>query len=255
MNASTATLPPGATRALAKTELKLFLREPVGVFWTLAFPLAILIVMGSIHGARVADKDLGGVSVIATYVPILCCFALGMLTLNALPPVLAGYRERGVLRRLATTPVGAERVLGAQLAVYGSVAAIVVILVVAVARIAFSVGLPAEPLAFALVLVLTAAALFGLGLTIASAARTTRAANAVGAMSFFPLMFFAGLWIPRETMSPALRHISDGTPIGAAVASLRDASAGSWPTALHLGVLVAWAVVFGVAAIRLFRWE
>jgi ABC-2 type transport system permease protein len=46
------------------------------------------------------------VSILDSYVPILLAFVLAMIALNVLPPVLAGYREKRVLRRLSATPVG-----------------------------------------------------------------------------------------------------------------------------------------------------
>jgi hypothetical protein len=45
------------------------------------------------------------------------------------------------------------------------------------------------------------------------------------------------------------------TVITAAVPALTTAAEGSLPTALQLGTLAAWAVAFGLAAARFFRWE
>jgi ABC-2 type transport system permease protein len=69
------------------------------------------------------------------------------------------------------------------------------------------------------------------------------------------MMFFAGLWLPRAQMPPLLRHISDATPLGSAARAIGDTMAGHWPHALALGVMAAWAIACGAAAIRLFRWE
>ena len=74
------------------------------------------------------SKQLGGLTTLDAYVPILIAFVLAMLALNALPPVLAGYREKGILRRLSTTPVGAVRVLAAQLAIQLAVAVVTLVL-------------------------------------------------------------------------------------------------------------------------------
>jgi ABC-2 type transport system permease protein len=43
--------------------------------------------------------------------------------------------------------------------------------------------------------------------------------------------------------------------IATAVPALTSAAEGSWPTALQLGTLAAWAVALGLAAARFFRWE
>lgn len=247
--------PPGAFRRLTRTESTLFLREPAAVFWALAFPPLLLVVLGSLPSSRRPDPDFGGLRFVDVYVPVLVAFVVAMLALNVLPPVLAAYREKGVLRRLATTPVSPALVLAAQLAVYTAVAAVATLLVLLVGRLGFGVRLPGCVPGFVLAVALGAGALFALGLLVAAVAPDGRMANGAGAILFFPMMFLAGLWLPREVMPAALRHVSDASPLGATVAALRDSSAGHWPHLWQLGVMVAYALVFGGAAVRLFRWE
>jgi ABC-2 type transport system permease protein len=242
-----------ATLNLAQMEWRLLRREPLLLFFGLCFPLLLLVVMGIASDG--ADKDLGGLTLIQAYVPILIAFNLAMLGISALPTALSIYRERGVLRRLATTPVQPWRLLSAQLVVNATLAIGAVLVVLVVARLAFDVSLPGQALGFALAFVLTAAALFAIGLIIASVAPTARSANAIGTLTWFPLMFFAGLWIPREAMGDTLRAVSDATPLGAGVGALQDAMAGQFPDAVHLLVLVAYAGVAAALATRLFRWE
>ena len=47
--------------------------------------------------------------------------------------------------------------------------------------------------------------------------RSARVARGIGALLFYPLMFFAGLWLPIPNMPAALQHVSHATPLGAAV--------------------------------------
>jgi ABC-2 type transport system permease protein len=49
--------------------------------------------------------------------------------------------------------------------------------------------------------------------------------------------------------------ISHATPLGAAWESFQAAALGHWPPALALGTMAAYAIAFGLAAARLFRWE
>jgi ABC-2 type transport system permease protein len=239
--------------ALLRTEAKLLVREPILLFWGVAFPLVLLTVMG-LAGDK-PQPDLGGMTLVQTYVPVLVAFTFTILGVSALPTALANYRERGVLRRLATTPARPVWLLGAQLATNSAIAALTAALILALARIAFGVPLPHLPLAFALAVVLAAAALLSIGLLIAAVAPRARVAGAVGTMLFFPLMFFAGLWAPRATMGDTLRGIGDYTPLGAAVQALQDATAGAWPDARQLLVMLAYAGLSALAAIRLFRWQ
>ncbi|MGH3123870.1 MAG: ABC transporter permease, partial [Streptosporangiaceae bacterium] len=154
------------------TELKLFARERVGPVWGVGFPLLLLIIFGSIPSFSQPRRVLGGFTELDVYVPILIAFVIAMLSLNALPPVLAGYREKGILRRLQTTPVGPVRVLAAQLAVNLAVAAVTVTVILAVARLGYGVFLPRQLAGFALAALLAAISLLAVGLFVAAAAPT-----------------------------------------------------------------------------------
>jgi len=240
---------------LTLTESRLFLREPAAVFFALAFPPILLIVLGSIPAFREHDPNLGGARVIDLYAPIVITLALTMLALSGLPQLVATYREKGILRRLATTPVRPVTMLGAQLLMCTAMAVTVLVVVLAIARIAFGVALPHLVPAYVLAYLLCVLAMLSIGLLVASLAPSGRGAGAIGSVLFFPMLFFAGLWAPRETMPEVLRRVSDFTPLGAGVQSLSDAAAGHWPQLLHVAVMLGWTLVAGGLAARYFRWE
>ncbi len=244
-----------ALARLTVTELRLLRRERGRLAVRLLLPLVLLVIFGSIPFYTQPQPGLDWYTLLDAYVPILVGYALAILALMALPMVLAGYRERGVLRRLQTTPAGPGRLLAAQLIAYLLVAAVTVALILAVARIGYGVALPRQPAGFLLAALLAAAGLLSGGLLIAALAPTNQAAQAIGTVLFFPLMFFAGLFFPIPVMPSALRHLSHATPLGAAVQALQDAWLGHWPHLLQLGTMAAYLVVCGVAAARLFRWE
>jgi ABC-2 type transport system permease protein len=240
---------------LTATELRLFLREPLLVFFTLAFPSVLVVLLGSLADFRTADPDVGGQRMIDIYVVIAVALVLAMMALQVTPSVLANYRDKGILRRLSTTPVRPILLLAAQLIMSLLTALVSVTLVLLIGRFAYDVPVPQKFPAFVLAFLLTATAVFAIGLFIAALAPTGKVGNAIGTLLFFPLMFFAGLWFPREAMSAGLRRIADLTPLGAGEQALHDAAAGAWPHLGSLAVLAGYVLVFGAAAARLFRWE
>lgn len=236
-------------------EMKLFLREPFAVFFAVLFPTLLVVILGCIPSFRVPNKDLDGLRVIDLYVPISIALSLALLGLTALPSYLGTYREKGILRRLGVTPMPPARLLLAQMLMNLIMAIVAVALLLVVSRIVFNVVLPRQIVGYAAAFLLAAAALFAIGLFVAALAPSGRAASSIGMIFYFPIMFFAGLWIPRAAMPIALRDISDFTPLGAGVQALQNAANGSWPQPLQVAVLGAYVIVFGVAAARLFRWE
>lgn len=258
MSTLTAT-PPAPTRfiglrRLTITEARLFGRAPGIIFWSAGFPVVAMIVLACIPATARPTKAFGGASVIQTYEPIIIAFSLIMIGVNFLPATIVGYREKGILRRLSTTPVSPITLLGADLVLTACVQAIVTGLVVGIAATT-NASAPRQGLAFAISVVLSAAAVDAVGLWVTAICWTAKAANVLGTLLVFVLMFFSGLWLPRTEMTSWLRGISDATPMGSGVQALQTAAAGDWPHVLFLGVLAAYAVVGSALAVRFFRWE
>jgi ABC-2 type transport system permease protein len=254
MSAIPIPVPGPALRKLTLTELKLLIRTPAVLFWGIGFPVVALIVLGLIPGTDRPVKVFGGASVLQTYLPIIITFMLVMTGVQFLPTTLVGYRERGILRRMFTTPVTPRALLTAQLSLLLGVQIVTAAVIVILATGAFSASV-GQPLAFLIAFLLMAAAASTLGLLVAAVSYTSKAASAVGGVLFFVLMFFSGLWLPRAEMPGPLRGVSDALPVGAGVQAIQDAAAGHWASGLYFGVLAAWVIVCGVLAVRLFRWE
>ncbi|MFD4374282.1 ABC transporter permease [Streptomyces sp. NPDC058486] len=249
------TAPASATRAVLRTEARLFAREPGSLFWVMVSPTVLLVILGLIPSFREPSADLGGRRVIDLYVPVAVLFALIMSGLQAMPPVLAGYRERGILRRMSTTPVRPAALLTAQLVLHAAAALVSSLLVIAVGRAAFGVALPAHLAGYLLALLLAVAVGLALGAAVCALSRTQKIATAVGSVVFFPTMFTAGVWVPVQAMPDTLRQIVQFTPFGAASRALDEATRGGWPSLAALGVVALWAVALTGAAVRRFRWE
>jgi ABC-2 type transport system permease protein len=239
-----------AIGTLTTTELKLFLRDPASTIATVGLPVAIVVVFGMIvHPAENNDPVL-------TYFPTMAlCLGLAQLALNLTPTTLAGYREKGILRRMSTTPMPPSRVLIAQLVISLALAAVAVVLVILVGHFGFGFGLPRHLGGFLASITLACTALFSVGLLVAAVAPSARAATGIGVGLFFVSLVFGGVFMPAETMPSFLLRIGDYTPLGAAMQSLRASWGGTMPEPLHLAVLGGYTVAAGVLAARVFRWE
>jgi ABC-2 type transport system permease protein len=252
---SPTTSPTVLNPAVLRTEIRLFRREPGGIFWIVLFPTLLLVILGSIPSFRQPDDSLGGLRTIDAYVPVTVLLGLIVGGLQSMPQSLTGYRERGILRRMSTTPVRPAALLCAHMLMYGAAALVSALLALAVGRIAFDVRLPEQPAGYLVALLLAVLVALALGAVVSALSRTTRIAGAIGSAVFFPMMFCAGVWLPVQAMPHTLARIVGCTPFGAAAQALDQAAAGHWPGWAHLGVLAAWTVLLTAGAAHWFRWE
>src|SRR4051812_15132129 len=242
-----------ALSRLTVIETRLMLREIAGPMFTVLLPVALLVVFGLPGGAHRPDPALGGRRGIDTVIPSMSVMvSMAMVAFFMLPVVLANYRERGVLRRFATTPVKPAALLGAQLLMNAGVvlASTVLTLVIGVAAL----GMHPPDLALVVpTLVLGVLGLFPIGLLVASVAGSAKAATAYALALWFPSAFLAGLYVPVEYLPAVLRRIGDFTPLGAFRQAIQAAWTGDPPHPLHLAVLGASFLLTGGLAVRLFR--
>jgi ABC-2 type transport system permease protein len=239
---------------LAAVEARLFLRERASLLAVFGLPVALVIGFGFIPGFSDPQKTLSGQSGTEYIAALGVAIVLAILGLTGVPMVIGQYRERGILRRLAVTPVRPLALLLADLTVWAAAAVLSVAVVVAVVRLAFHVPAPVEPGWFLLSVLLGIGALFALGLFAAAIAPTARSAAGIGFLLFFPNMFLAGVYFPTEEMSPVMRQIGNFSPLGSALHAVRDSWMGLEPRPEYLGIMAAWALVCGVLAVRFFRW-
>jgi len=240
---------------LAYVETKLFLRETAAAIGVFGLPVALVIGFGLIPGFGDPQKSLSGQIGTEYIASIGVAIVLATLGLNGVPMVIGQYRQRGVLRRMAVTPVRPLSLLLADLMVWAAAAILSVALVIAVARLAYHVPAPVAAGWFVLSVILGIGALFSLGLLVASVAPTARSAAGLGWLLFFPNMFLAGVYFPTEEMSPAMRQIGTFTPLGSALHAVRDSWMGLAPRPEYLGIMAAYAVIAAAVAARFFRWE
>lgn len=258
MSLRSSLLPAGTPRAafgmIVLNESRITRRLPLGLLVGVALPTVLLVIIGSVPKDRTHMKVLGGLTYFNVYVPIFLAMVIAALAFYGLPIPLAIYRDQGILRRLSTTPVPPAWVLAAQLVLNVCFTVVELIILLIVAMTGFGIAAPKSAGGLVLALSVSIAGVFAVGLWVSAIARP-RTAGILAAVCFFPLMFFAGLFLPRAEMPRALLDVSNFTPLGAAVQAIQSALLNGFPPVAPLLVLPAYALIFGALAVRFFRWE
>jgi len=205
----------------------------------IVFPTLLLVILGSIPYFREPIEGMHGVRLIDLYVPTIVVLAMITASLQSMPPTLVGYRERGVLRRLAVTPTRPLNLLGAQVVAHAAAIVVATAVALAVAGIAFHVPLPQQFLGWLLAYGFVMVAALALGSLIAAVSPSAKLGATFGAIVFFPSMFTAGVWIPLNVMPDTMRTLVEYTPMGAGTQAITEALTGSWPSSIHLLVMAA----------------
>lgn len=240
--------------AMTVSEWKLLVREPSAFFFTLVFPILLVLVFGSIFGNDPADGYNGRGSVDLS-VPAYCVLIIGTLAIFNIPIALASKRETGVLQRLRATPIRSWMVFASQLVVGFAVTAAGTILMLIIGRILFDLRMPEQPFATAVALILGVISFGTVGFLLAAVVTTSRQAQVIANLLYFPQLFLSGVSIPRELFPDWLRSISEWLPLTQLVLQVQSLWFGEgWRTTslIYMAVLFA---VGAVVSVRLFRWE
>lgn len=238
---------------LALVETKLFFRDPATWVVALLLPTFVLLVLGALPSLRTPQEMFGGQRFIDIFLPSLMVITLATLGVNNLPLRLSSQRERGVLRRLSTTPLNPALLLAAQLLINTLLAIGAVALLILTGWLAFEVPLPRNLPGFLAAFILGLASMLSLGLLIAAVAPTSRAGSALAMPLYFAVMFLGGAYLPRIFLPDFLVQIGSYSPPG--VQPLLDAWMGAIPDPLQLAALALIALAAGAGAARAFRWE
>jgi ABC-2 type transport system permease protein len=237
-------------------EGKLFLREPASAFFTLIFPLLMLIIFGSIYGNNPPPGSTSR-GAIDALIPAFTAMIIGMVGLMPITITLATYRENGILRRLRTTPISPLVVMVAQVIVVFTMTVLGMILLVSAGVLVYHVQFEGNLLSLLGGFVLASLSFYGIGFILASTLPTARTAQIVAMVLLYPMLILSGAAWPRELMPATVEKISAFLPLTYVVNLLRGLWVGdAW--SLHITdviILVVMLAVGVLVSVRLFRWE
>ena len=94
---------PALFAKLTWLEAKLFLREPLAVGFTIAYPLVVMFVIAGVFNRP--GEEIRGVGGAEYYVVSNVAVVVAAMGLIALPPHAASYFERGVIRRFRASSI------------------------------------------------------------------------------------------------------------------------------------------------------
>jgi ABC-2 type transport system permease protein len=171
--------------------------------------------------------------------------------------VTVDMRIRKLLKRFLATPMRrGDFLAGVMISrLLFMVPEVIVLLVFA--RLAFGVVIYGSLLAVLLLILLGAVTFAGLGLLVASRARTLEAVSGLMNLVMLPMWLLSGIFFSSARFPPAVQPLIKALPLTALIDSLRAVMQEGATLASQLpqiGLLTAWSVVTFFLALRWFRW-
>ena len=236
---------------------KTFWRNPASVFFTVAFPVILLLIFATVFGDETVDVR-GGIETTTYYVPAIITLSVISATMQSLAMSLVIAREDGRLKRGRGTPMPSWVFIAGRVGNSIVVALLMLALIAALGRLAYGVPIPWEQLpAIVLTLIVGAAAFCCLGIALTAAIPSQDAAAPIVNALLLPLYFLSGVFIPSDELPSGVIHFADAFPIrhffeaffGAYV---QTGGAGfEWG---NLAAVAAWGLAGLLLAARYFRW-
>ena len=238
-------------------EIKIFVREPLGVIGTIAVPVLVFVVLSRFFRPRVRTGAPDVPRFISGDLPIFASILIAISALLSLVAIIAIYREGGILKRLRATPLRPLTILSAQVLVkLLSTAATLALMIVAGPR-SYPADANVPIVSFAAALLFSTTSIVSLGFVIASVVPTARFAQPIGTLIVYPMLGLSGLFVPVESLPPAAQAVARVVPFTYAVSLLRGVWHGEgWGS--HLGdvaMLTLLLAVFVTVSVKVFRWE
>jgi ABC-2 type transport system permease protein len=235
---------------------KVFWRNPASVFFTVAFPVILLLIFGTVFGGQTVQVR-GGIKTTTYYVPAIITLSVISATMQSLAMSLVIAREDGRLKRGRATPMPPWVFIAGRVGNSIVVAVMMLVLLAAIGRIFYGVAIPWGRLPEILVtLVIGAAAFCCLGIALTAAIPSQDAAAPIVNALLLPLYFLSGVFIPDDQLPSGVIHFADAFPIRHFFEAFFNAYVpGSvsfdWG---NLAAVAAWGAVGLLLAVRHFRW-
>jgi ABC-2 type transport system permease protein len=236
---------------------KAFWRNPAAVFFTVGFPVILLLIFATVFGDQTIDVR-GGIDTTAYYVPAIITLAVISATMQNLAMTLVIAREDGRLKRGRGTPMPAWVFIAGRVGNAIVLALIMLVLVAGLGRVLYGVAIPwAQLPEIVAVLVVGAATFCCLGIALTAATPSQDAAAPIVNALLLPLYFLSGVFIPEDELPRGVTGFASHFPVRDFFQAFFDAYVPGGAAGLdwgNLAVVAAWGVAGLLLAIRFFRW-
>ena len=237
---------------------KVFWRTPIAAFFTIVFPLMLLVLFTAIFGNDVIEGL--GITTAQFFTPGLAVFAAVSATYTNLAIGTAIARDNGILKRIRGTPIPPWAYIAGRVASGVYLAFIAMALMMAVGVIFYGVQIIPRTIPAALLTFVVGVSCFAaLGMLVAAISPNGDAAPAITNATLLPVAFISNIFFPIEDPPRWMEIAGNFFPLKAFAEAFRDAfdptlsgAQFHWP---QIGYLVLWGVVAAILAIRFFRWE
>jgi ABC-2 type transport system permease protein len=238
-------------------EIKVFMREPLGAFGTVGFPVLVFLVIGRVAGRNLPTPSLATNSFLRVGLPVLAALLIAISSVISLITIVSIYREGGILKRLRATPLRPQTILTAHVIVKLALTAATLALMVLAGKRYYPIGIHVPWFGFTIALLISTLSILSIGFLIASIVPTARFAQPIGAAILYPMIAVSGLFTPISSMSRPIQAVARLLPMTYAVSLLEGIWRGdAWSA--HIGDVAALALVFFACialSAKVFRWE
>jgi ABC-2 type transport system permease protein len=236
---------------------KAFWRNPASVFFTVMFPVILLLIFATIFGSQTVEVRGGHIDTDAYYVPAIISLSIISATMQSLAMSLVIAREDGRLKRSRGTPMPPWVFIAGRIGNSIVTAIMMMALLAAIGGLLYGVSFPWDRIpALLIVLVIGAASFCCLGIALTAAIPSQDAAAPIVNALLLPLYFLSGVFIPDDQLPSGVIGFADVFPIRHFFEAFFDAYVPGGATIAwgHLLIVAIWGVGGLLLAVRFFRW-
>lgn len=241
---------------LLKTELKLNIRNMNMVIFAVFMPIIVLVILGFIYQTKPAFEG-AGYTFLEQSMSAVCTISICASGLMGLPLIVAGYRERKILKRFRVTPISPVMLLGVEFAIYVLYSLVSLLLLFPIAAMFWGVTLHGNWLTFIGSWILTLVSTLSIGMMVGGIAKNEKMASVIASALYFPMLIFSGATVPFEVMPGIMQKIVSLFPLTQGIQLMKttflgDPVANIW---LPVTVMAAVTVICTGVAVKCFKWE